>query len=423
MTDVALTDNSTLVTITILVATVGRRRRTADDAPVHDHFDPRHQLTAMHARLTLPRARHQAGFGLVEIMVGVVIGLLALLIIYRGLALSEGYRRTTTAGGDAQSAGMISTFILSQDISNAGNTIADTAPDLMNCPVGADFASSWRPIPVLITDGGADDVSDQISVFHGASRRLVTQVDTRVTPAAAGVPFQVQSPLAWAVNHLFVITQQVGPICEVARITNVAGPDAAGVVTLSHGPVPGIAVSGITQIFPQPSWMVNLGPANMVRKVTYDVAGNAVTVDNLLDAAPPNPITSNVMLLHAQYGIDNSVPPDNTIDEWTAATGLWTAANVLNAPIAPTAAHQGGADRNGRAQLAVRAGEGCGRAGRVRHAAVCRERGFHQRTLFPCNGLPGCTGEMPGVTIAGTQNYRYRVFEQVIPLRNQIWNP
>ena len=61
-------------------------------------------------------------------MVGVVIGMLALLIIYRGLALSEGYRRTTMAGGDAQSAGMISTFLLAQDISNAGNTIADTAP-------------------------------------------------------------------------------------------------------------------------------------------------------------------------------------------------------------------------------------------------------------------------------------------------------
>ena len=45
-------------------------------------------------------------------MVGVVIGLLALLIIYQALSLSEGYRRTTTAGGDAQSSGMISSFVL-----------------------------------------------------------------------------------------------------------------------------------------------------------------------------------------------------------------------------------------------------------------------------------------------------------------------
>jgi hypothetical protein len=26
-------------------------------------------------------------------------------------------------------------------------------------------------------------------------------------------------------------------------------------------------------------------------------------------------------------------------------------------------------------------------------------------------------------TIPGTANYRHRVFEQVIPLRNQVWNP
>ena len=51
---------------------------------------------------------HRRGCGIVEVMVGVVIGLVALLIIYQALALSEGYRRTTTAGGDAQSTGMIS---------------------------------------------------------------------------------------------------------------------------------------------------------------------------------------------------------------------------------------------------------------------------------------------------------------------------
>ena len=43
--------------------------------------------------------------------------------------------------------------------------------------------------------------------------------------------------------------------------------------------------------------------------------------------------------------------------------------------------------------------------------------------LFPCNGLVPCTGEMLGVTLATSSGYRYRVFEQAVPLRNQIWNP
>ena len=63
-------------------------------------------------------------------MVGVVIGLLALLIVYRGLALSEGWRRTTTAGGDAQSAGMISTFLIAQDLTQMQ---VDTSVDETQC--------------------------------------------------------------------------------------------------------------------------------------------------------------------------------------------------------------------------------------------------------------------------------------------------
>jgi type IV pilus assembly protein PilW len=353
----------------------------------------------------------EAGFGLVEIMVGVVIGLLALLIVYRGLALSEGWRRTTTAGGDAQSAGMISTFLIAQDLANAGNTLADTAPDLMACPNTGNFATTWRPIPVLIVDGGADAVSDAINIFYGVNRRLVTQVDTRVT-ANVGDPFQVQSPLGWAVDHLFVVTNLVGPLCETARVTALAGPDASGVVTLTH--------SGVANIYPQPSWIVNLGPANLVRKVRYDVNADTVRVTNLLDAVPtPNPVVSNVVLLKAQYGIDTSVPPDGSIDQWVSARDApWTADDVMNAPIAQL-----------RSIKAVRI------AMVVRSSQFERERdaegrldtggaiGGFTRTLFPCNGLPGCTGELVSVTIPGTANYRYRVFEQVIPLRNQIWNP
>ncbi len=367
--------------------------------------------------------RHQSGFGLVEILVGVVIGLLALLIIYRGLALSEGYRRSTTAGGDAQSAGMITTFLLSRDISNAGSTIADVAPDLMNCPNTGAFATTWRPIPVLITDGGADDASDQISVFHGSNNRLVTQVDTRVT-AAPGAPFVVQSPLAWVGaadppprNHLFVVTAPASPPvqplpqCEVARVTAVVGPNVNGEVSITH--------TGVVNTYRQPSWIINLGPANDVRKVHYDVAGDTVRVDNLLDGAPPNPVTSNVMLLKAQYGIDTSPIPDGTIDAWVSArVAPWTAADVLGAPIA-----QLRRIKAVRIAMVVRSSQ-FERAKDAEGAVVAGGAiaGF-TRTLFPCNGLPGCTGEMVGVSIAGTANYRYRVFEQVIPLRNQLWNP
>ncbi len=88
--------------------------------------------TRNHSRF-IGQGRH-AGFGLVEILVGVTIGLIALLIVYQALSLSEGYRRTTTAGGDAQSSGMISSFVLAGDIANGGHTISESAGELANCP-------------------------------------------------------------------------------------------------------------------------------------------------------------------------------------------------------------------------------------------------------------------------------------------------
>jgi len=365
----------------------------------------------MPARSPSRTSREQRGFGIVEIMVGVVIGLLALLIIYRGLALSEGYRRTTTAGGDAQSAGMISTFVLAQDISNAGNTIADTAPDLLNCPNTGVFATTWRPIPVLITDGGAANLSDEISVFYGVSRRLVTQVDTRVN-AAPNDPFQVQSPLAWSAGNRFVITSQNPvPHCDMSVVTNVAGPDAIGVVTLTH--------TGTANAYLQPSWIVNLGPQDLVRKAHYAVAAQTLTVDNLLDAAPPTPVTSNVVLFKAQYGLDTTVPPDNMIDTWVSASAAnWAPADVLGANEA-----QLRRIKAVRVAMVVRSSQ-FERAKDAEGQAVAGDAisGITNLTLFPCNALPGCTGELD-VTIASTANFRYRVFEQVIPLRNHIWNP
>ena len=48
------------------------------------------------------------GFGLIEIMVGVVIGLIAVLVIYQVYTVAEGFKRNTTAAGEAQMNGLFS---------------------------------------------------------------------------------------------------------------------------------------------------------------------------------------------------------------------------------------------------------------------------------------------------------------------------
>jgi type IV pilus assembly protein PilW len=363
----------------------------------------------------IPRRPHpagrNAGFGLVEILVGVVIGMLALLVIYQALALSEGYKRTTTAGGDAQSAGMISTFILGQDVGNAGNGIASTAHELASCPSTGSFATTWRPIPVLIRDGGSDATSDSFDVFYSVNTRVVTPIDILTTFNPGGT-IDVQSPLGFGAGDLFVVSDVAAGVCETGTVAAMAGPDpATGVVNITPSPM--------LTTFPQgTTWVVNLGPVDQVRKVRYDVQAGVIRTRDLINgAAVANPVVSNIVLLKAQYGLDTD--GNQFIDSWVSARSApWREADVLAAPLA-----QLRQIKAIRLAVVVRSSQFERATDAEGRAAVSDLTGDYTVTLFDCRGLVPCTGAMTDVTIPDTANYRHRVFEQVIPLRNQVWNP
>jgi len=376
-------------------------------------------MNARHPRIA--RAVRHHGFGLVEIMVGVTIGLLALLIVYQVLALSEGYRRTTTAGGDAQSAGMISSFLLAQDVSNGGNILSDSAQELATCPalpLGAPtFNNTWRPIPVLIRDGGNDATSDAISVFYGVNPRLVTPVDI-MRNAPPGALLKVQSPLGFATNDMFVVADTAVGNCEMGRVTNITPddrvPSTPGVIDLTPTP--------LALTYPQGStWVINLGAANAVRKLRFEVVGTVLRSQDLIGGGVANPIASNVVLMKAQYGLDLLPAPtgDNVIDTWVSARNApWDEASVLAAPLA-----QLRAIKAVRIALIVRSTQFERPLDAEGRAAVTDLSGdYTTPILFACYGMLPCA-EIPPTLLPGTANYRYRVFEQVIPLRNQIWNP
>src|SRR5271155_4884096 len=114
--------------------------------------------------LTSRRSRGsvQAGFGLVEIMVGVVIGMIAVLVIFQVYNVAEGFKRNTTSFGEAQQAGLYSSFVLGMELGNAGAGVSVSATDLQWCappnPVTgsvSDLANTFLPFPVLICDGNS----------------------------------------------------------------------------------------------------------------------------------------------------------------------------------------------------------------------------------------------------------------------------
>ncbi len=169
--------------------------------------------------------------------------------------------------------------------------------------------------------------------------------------------------------------------------------------------------------------MISLGAAPQKVRFAVDPLTSALTRQDLLAGAPPVPLASNIVLMKAQYGLDTD--GDRAIDTWVSARNApWTEADVLGAPLA---------------QLRqIKA---------LRFALVVRSSQFERQTdaegrdvttggqlsaisssltipvLFPCNGVVPCSGEITAVALPNTQGFRYRIFEQAVPLRNQIWNP
>ena len=68
--------------------------------------------------------RLSRGFTLVEIMVGVLIGLIGTVVIFQVFAVSEGQKRTTTGAGDAQQNGVFALFQVERDLRTAGFGLA-----------------------------------------------------------------------------------------------------------------------------------------------------------------------------------------------------------------------------------------------------------------------------------------------------------
>jgi type IV pilus assembly protein PilW len=126
------------------------------------------------------------------------------------------------------------------------------------------------------------------------------------------------------------------------------------------------------------------------------------------------PIVSEVVSLQAQYGISAS-PDSNQVNQWVNATGAtWAAPTVTNR------------NRIKAIRVAVIL-----RNGLLEKEAVTTA--CSSTTAANPTGLCAWDATSAGPTIAspapavdlnaiGGPNYRYRVFETIIPLRNMLWS-
>lgn len=106
------------------------------------------------------RIKANAGFSIVEVMVGMVIALLGIIIIFQVFSVSEGIKRTTTSGGDALQNGASALFTLERSLKEAGYGIFSST-NLAPLP-----ADPLGTAPVSIAAGAAANLSDSVTIRY-----------------------------------------------------------------------------------------------------------------------------------------------------------------------------------------------------------------------------------------------------------------
>lgn len=373
----------------------------------------------------------QAGLSLVEIMVGVLIGMIGIIVIFQMLATSESRKRSVTAGSDVQVTGVIGLTTIERDVREAGYGFASAGYDtgitpLMGCTVNAydsgrpTAAFTYRLTPVQITQG-AGTASDTVIVLRGngstfpAAHVFTESTDTsKKTRGRAGI-----SP------RDYVLIGRVTPTldCMTAEITDVSDADALTIdhnqgsynytVYLPDGSTSVEArIARHNNIAPPTAftagYIFNLG--NGPRRNIWTVSGGKLQVTNDLlysDTSPADgandavEVADNVITLQAQYGTDANNNGRIESTEWTttdpATVVQW--ANVLA----------------------------------VRLALLVRSNQFEKTTVtttvpswaggqFTITNLDGTASSgSPTDPADNWRHYRYRVYETVIPLRNMLW--
>ena len=363
----------------------------------------------------------QRGFTLIELMVGLVLGMLTVLVITQVLALAEGKRRAITTGGDAQINGSLSIFALQRDIQQAGYGAA-ASPDALGCPVTRKFdasgtATAFTLAPVVIADG-ANGAPDTITILQSNTPSFSTPMVLTGNHAQADDHFTVSSSLNASVGNLMIVvpktqTSDIG--CALFSVTSDA---SAATTTLSATNVPHVAGTGAlakwnqSAVFPTAgyeagSYLLNMG--SMVLR-TYSIDALSLKTDDFTPtstAATVSVLYPQIVNLQAFYGKDTN--GDGIVDAYDTTTPTTSAGwmQVLTIRIAVVA-------RSNQYEKEAISGD-------TIPWDVGATSTFTGLTPSTCNGTSKCLA-LKINHVSDWTHYRYKVYDTIVPLRNVIWN-
>lgn len=385
-----------------------------------------------------PKRRASRGFTLVEMLVGVLIGLIGTVVIFQVFAVSEGQKRTTTGAGDAQQNGVFALFQIERDLRTSGYGLAHLP--LLGCQTNGWNEQTSQPIsfpllPVSIVNGAAG-APDTITIAYGdadlffAPEKLINPLQTD----AAG-PFQVRNIYGFRPGDVLIAAENAKP-CSLAQVSTTAAQwvnRASGNFTNLQGQVESSRFNRPTGL-PAPNNIMygpyvdatssggrlyNIGQRPVV--VRYSVAAGQLIATDLLtpgSAAATMALSDGIVQLQAQYGFDAN-------SDGRVAPG--------SASVATIATVAGSADQWGDAMPVGAVAADWAKVIAVRLVVVARS--MTPERPDPVSGVCNTTVANPKWVAASPpagidldisadpdwRCFRYRTFEVNVPLRNMVW--
>jgi len=391
----------------------------------------------------------QKGITLIELMVALTIGLGITLAISSVLIASENHKRATTSTNDAQQTGSYGFYALDKALRGAGSGIAESAfptdVGVLGCHLNAGtifpratpfpqpFATfllgATNPLivaPVLIGKNQSQDgVSDVIMVMGGSGS--AGGVSRQITGGGNATTATLDNAVGFANNDLVLVSQSGTPDCLIEQVT----PLTPLSPTLNFGGIYYTATASSTTMAAlaanTSSYVTPLGnaAANNIQFMLFGVDNNRTLysydlLQNLnlwggVGGDSAQAIADGVVQMNALYGID--INGDGIQDQWAdpGVVGSWDINTVMTTPALMRQIV------SVRVALVVR-----GQYYDLNGGTAANPNPVSPAQLTIFSGLhsgPNGTGPLLAQPInlnATEQQFRYRVFEFTIPLRNML---
>ena len=129
----------------------------------------------------------QRGMTLVEVMVGLAIGMIGMLVIFQTVSVWDARTRATSAGSDSQVTGSLAMYSVERDLRLAGQGFGGADTPTMGCQVDGFDQTASAPLrfpmtPVVIVDHDATNEPDEIATLYGTSSYFTSETTfSRVT--------------------------------------------------------------------------------------------------------------------------------------------------------------------------------------------------------------------------------------------------